>query len=136
MALKLKDIKLFEWIDLDYIKLIIDNSRRVEYKKDDVILVEWEESNGSAYIIQDWSVKVIIRWELINTISEWGVFWEIALITDEPRTANVIANSDLVLLKIDKELLHTIIKEFKNWSEIQKELMKRISENIKNKDIK
>ena len=96
MALKLKDIKLFEWIDLDYIKLIIDNSRRVEYKKDDVILVEWEESNGSAYIIQDWSVKVTIRWELINTISEWGVFWEIALITDEPRTANVIANSDLV----------------------------------------
>jgi len=136
MALKLKDIKLFEWIDLDYIKLIIDNSRRVEYKKDDVILVEWEESNGSAYIIQDWSVKVTIRWELINTIGEWGVFWEIALITDEPRTANVIANSDLVLLKIDKELLHTIIKEFKNWSEIQKELMKRISENIKNKDIK
>jgi CRP-like cAMP-binding protein len=37
-----------------------------------------------------------------------------ALITDEVRTASIIANTDVILLQIDKELLHTIIKKFKN----------------------
>ena len=136
MTLKLKDIKLFEWIELEYIKIIIDNSRRVEYSKWDVILVEWEKSNWAAFIIQEWAVNVLIRWEIVNVINEWWFFWEIALITDEARTANIVANSDVILLKIDKELLHTIIKKFKNWSNIQKELLKRITDNIKNKDIK
>jgi CRP-like cAMP-binding protein len=36
------------------------------------------------------------------------------LITNEKRTASVKAETDLVLLKINKELLHRIIKEFKN----------------------
>ncbi|MDR0772376.1 MAG: cyclic nucleotide-binding domain-containing protein [Candidatus Peribacteria bacterium] len=42
------------------------------------------------------------------------MFGEIALITNEKRTASVKAETDLVLLKINKELLHRIIKEFKN----------------------
>jgi CRP-like cAMP-binding protein len=37
-----------------------------------------------------------------------------ALITDEPRTATIVADTDVILLQIDKELLHTIIKKFKN----------------------
>jgi hypothetical protein len=34
-------------------------------------------------------------------------------------------------LKINKELLHKIIKEFKNWKQIQEEIIKRIQENLK-----
>ncbi len=131
MAIKLKDIKLFEWIDLEYVNMIVDNSRRVEYIKDDVIIVEWDKSDWAAYIIQKGSVNVIIDWEVKNVIEEGWFFWEIALITDEPRTATVMANDNLVLLKIDKELLHTIIKKFKNGVEIQKTLMSRIKDNIK-----
>jgi hypothetical protein len=44
----------------------------------------------------------------------------------------VKSETDLVLLKINKDLLQKIIKEFKNWKEIQKELIKRIQENHKN----
>jgi hypothetical protein len=40
MALKLKDIKLFEGIDLEYIKMIIDNSRRLEAKAGDTIIYQ------------------------------------------------------------------------------------------------
>mgnify|MGYP003965108321 CR=1 FL=1 len=132
MVIKLKDIKLFEWIDLEYIRMIIDNSRREEYSVWDVILTQWDDSDGSAYIIQEWEVKVEIDGKEISTISEWNFFWEIALITDEPRVASVVAITNLVALRIDKELLHTIIKEFKNWKDIQKTLMKRIMENHKN----
>lgn len=131
MVIKLKDIKLFEGIDSDYIKMIIDNSRRVNFSTWDVILNQWDKSDGAAYIIQEWEVRVEIDWNQIAKIWEGNIFWEIALITDEPRVASIIAETDLILLKIDKELLFTIIKKFKNWKQIQEILMKRILENIK-----
>lgn len=132
MAIKLKDIHLFEGIDLEYVWMLIDNSRRENYSAWDIILKQWEESNGSAYIIQEWVVKIEIKGKEIAILNEGEIFWEIALITDEPRIASAIASTDLVLLKIDKNLLYTIIKKFKNWKEIQETLMKRISNNLKN----
>lgn len=131
MALKLKDIYLFEWIDLNYVNMIIDNSRRVNFSTWETILLQWADSDGTAYIIQEWNVSVEIDWKVVTSLSEWEIFWEIALITNEVRIASVIAKNDVILLKIDKELLHTIIKEFKNWKDIQKVLMNRIQENLK-----
>jgi len=131
MAIKLKDIKLFEWIDLEYINMIVDNSRRIELNTWERIINQWDISDWSAYIIQEWSVRVEIDNNEISKINEGEIFWEIALITDEPRVATIITETNVVLLKIDKELLHTIIKKFKNWKDIQEVLMKRILENIK-----
>ncbi len=133
MTLKLKDIYLFQWIDSELINKIIDNSRRVEVKEWDYIIHQWENSNNEAYIIQKWNASVEIDWKQVNTIKTWEIFWEIALITDENRTASIKALENLVLLKINKELLHTIIKEFKNWKDIQKTVYDRIIQNLKNK---
>ena len=131
MAIKLKDIKLFEWIDIEYSNMIIDNSRRVEKKLWDIIIFQWEKSTGFAYIIQEWSVVIEIDGKVVNKLDEWNLFWEMALITDEARTASVISETDTTLLQIDKILLHTIIKKFKNWKDVQDSFMKRILENIK-----
>ena len=133
MNLKLKDIYLFQWIDIELINKIIDNSRRINIKKWDYIIHQWESSNNEAYIIQKWKASVEIDWKEVNTINPWEIFWEIALITDENRTASIKALEDLILLKINKELLHTIIKEFKNWKDIQKTVYERIMQNLKNK---
>jgi len=133
MNLKLKDIYLFQWIDIELINKIIDNSRRINIKKWDYIIHQWESSNNEAYIIQKWKASVEIDSKEVNTINPWEIFWEIALITDENRTASIKALEDLILLKINKELLHTIIKEFKNWKDIQKTVYERIMQNLKNK---
>jgi CRP-like cAMP-binding protein len=132
MSIKLKDLYLFEWIEEDLLHFIVDNSRRVEYTKYDYILHQWQDSDNNAYIIQSGIVKVEIDGEEVWILNEWDIFWEIALITDEKRTASVKAETDLILLKINKDLLQKIIKEFKNWKEIQKELIKRIQENHNN----
>jgi CRP-like cAMP-binding protein len=97
----------------------------------DYVLHQGQDSDENAYIIQSGTAKVEMDGEEVKTLGEWEIFGEIALITNEKRTASVKAETDLVLLKINKELLHRIIKEFKNWKEIQAELIKRIGENIK-----
>lgn len=131
MSIKLKDLYIFEWIDSTLVTLIIDNSRSVKALAWEYILSQGEESDNSAYIIQEWEVSVEIDWNQVWKIWEWNIFWEIALITNESRTASIIALKDLKLLKINKELLLTIIKQFQNWDEIKKTMFNRIRQNLK-----
>ena len=128
--IKLKDIYLFQWIDKKFIDMIIDNSRRIEINSWEYILKQWDLPNSEAYIIQEWEVLVEINWKIVNSIQEWNIFWEIALITDEPRTASIRAQWNVILLKITKDLLHNIIKNFANWKEIQKIFFERIKDNL------
>ena len=131
MAIKLKDLKVFEGINLTAINMIIDNARRQEYKSGDIIINAWDKSDWNAYIIQEGQVWVIMNNKEISTLFEGDIFGEIALITNEPRTATIVAKTDLVTLKINKELLDMIIKNFENWKEIKKVIMERILENLK-----
>lgn len=131
MALKLKDNKIFEWIDWIFLNLIIDNSERIEVKSWKYIINQWDKTDNHAYIIQLWDVSVEIDWKQIKVLWEWDIFWEISLITNEPRTASIKSITDLVLLKINKTILKKIIKELKNWKEIQDKIFKRILENNK-----
>lgn len=129
MMIKLKDTYLFEWVNDELVFFIIDNSRRVEYIAWDSIIFQWQESDNTAYIIQSGVAEVEIDWEEVAKLHPWDIFWEIALITNEKRTATVRAKTDLVLLKITKELLQRIIKELKNWKDLQTEIIRRIREN-------
>lgn len=130
MGIKLKDLKLFEGINLAAINMIIDQARRVEFNSGDIVINQGDKSDWNAYIIQDWEVWVIMNTKEISVISEWELFGEIALITDEPRTASIVAKTNLVTFRINKELLDMIIKNFENWDEIKEVIMKRIMENM------
>ena len=131
MAISLKDIYFFQWIDNEFIKKIIDNSRREKIEKDTIIIKQRDKPDNNAYIIQEWSVIVSINWNFITELKEWNVFWEIALITNENRTATIKTKTDVIILKINKELLFSVMKELPNWEEIKKEVFNRIKENLK-----
>lgn len=134
MAIALKDIYIFEWIEKNLIEKIVDNSRRTTFERWEYIIKEWEKSNWFAYIIQSWKVEVEKDNQKIAIINEGNIFWEIALITNESRTASIKAITPLTLLQINKELLKSIIKDFKNWKDIQIKLFERIMENLLNEN--
>ncbi len=131
MALRLKDNKIFEWINSRFLNLLVDNSNRIEIKEWEYVITQWDITDNHAYIIQQWEVDVEIDWKLIKPLWDWDIFWEISLITNEPRTASIKAISDLKLLQINKVILDKIIKELPNWKEIQKIIFNRIMENNK-----
>ena len=122
--IKLKDIYIFQWISEDFVNLVIDNSRRMEVKEGEIIIKQWDFSNLEAYIIQDWEAEVVIYDKVIKTLLPGEIFWEMALVTNEPRTATI-------KLKINQELLHKILRDFPNGKEIQKTMMNRILENLR-----
>ena len=129
MSNKISDIYIFEWMDREFIDKIIDNSRMVKFSSWETIIKQWEALDY-AYIIQDWEVNVERDWEIINSIEEWNIFWEIALITHEPRTASIIAKTDVKLLKINKDLLEGVLEELPNWAKIKDIIRERIMMNF------
>ena len=128
----LENLYLFEWFEKDFLKEIETNSKICDYKSWEIIINQWENPSD-AYIISSGIVGVIKDEKMINTIFEWDIFWEISLVTNEPRTATIIAQTDVKLLSFNKETLVKIIKNHKNWEIIKSTILNRIIQNINNK---
>ncbi len=122
-------LKIFEWIDKDIIDSIIENCEMREISNWEIIIAEWEESNWEWYILKKWKVWISIKWNRIAELSHWDIFWEIALLNEEQRTATVLAMADIEVIVLNLENLIEIINNDSN--KINKKIMNRIEENLK-----
>ena len=122
------NLEIFKWIDHDVIDSIILESEDREYKQWDMIINEWDDSNWEWYIIKSWNVSISIWWSKIAELGTWAIFWEIALLNEEQRTASVKAISDLEVIVLSFESLIEMINSDAN--KINKTIMRRIEENI------
>lgn len=127
--LSLYDLKLFSWIEKEIIDNIVSVSNNEFFRENEVIFREWDISNWKWYIIISWEIYVLINNEIIAILKEWDIFWEIALLNEEQRTATIIAKTDLETIVLDQENLFKIIE---NNHLVNKDIMKRIEENLKN----
>ena len=123
---ELYNLKIFSWIDREIIKNIIDWLEQKSYISGQIIMNQWDENNWEWYIIISGWVDVIINSEKVTSLWVWEVFWEIALLNEEDRTATVMANSDLELLVITQDSILQIMNE-DNF--LNKEIMRRVQEN-------
>lgn len=123
---ELYNLKIFSWIDREIIKNIIDWLEQKSYISGQIIMNQWDENNWEWYIIISGWVDVIINSEKVTSLWVWEVFWEIALLNEEDRTATVMANSDLELLVITQDSILQIMNEDNS---LNKEIMRRVQEN-------
>lgn len=128
MSENIYNLKIFQWIQREVIESIINNCPQKSYEANEIIILQWNKSNWEWYIIKSWSVNISINWNVIKILNEWDIFWEIALLNDENRSATVTAkwNLDVIILNID-DLINMINSE---WYLINKKIMKRIEENL------
>lgn len=125
-----ENIYIFEWLTKEEISYFILMSKTEFYKPWQKILKEWDESNNRAYIVEKWSVDIIRGWQKISTLREWEIFWELALITNESRTADVVVNENtevLVLLKDDFLMLY---QKSGNYQAMKDRILERIKNNF------
>lgn len=123
------DLQIFSGIEKNEIDDLIKNLRKEIFKSGEIIIRQWEESNWKWYIILSWEVSVEISWKKITSLWSWNIFWEIALLNEEERTATIIAETDLELLVLSQE---TIIEIMNQDNYLNKEIMRRVQENIEN----
>lgn len=124
------DLRIFNWLEKEVIEEIVNNCSHKSFIKWTFIIEEWDESNGEWYIIKSGRVWIIIKDSQIAELWEWDIFWEIALLNEEKRTATVKSLSDIevIVLKI-----YDIMEMINGGSyKINKEIIRRIEENLEN----
>lgn len=121
------ELKIFEWIDTNIVEDIINNCEHRIFQDGEIIIMQAEESNGEWYIIKKWNVNVSIDWDTIAQLKSGDIFWEIALLNEEERTASVYSNgqTEVIVLKLEN-----IMEMLSSDNQINKTIIQRIEENL------
>ena len=105
---------------------------QTQFKKSwERIMTLAEPSNGCAYYITRGAVRVS-QWDKELAILGPGSFFgEIALITDEPRTATIDTIDDTELQVFLKDDFMTLLKRGSHSEEMKSEMLRRIKERVR-----
>lgn len=122
------NLEIFKWIEHSIIENIINNCEERIYTEWEMIIIEWSESNWEWYILKNWKVWISIWGNKIAELNSWDIFWEIALLNEEERTATVKALSDITVIVLSIDNLIEMINNDPN--KINKTIMNRINENL------
>lgn len=128
MLKKLKNLYIFEWIEESFLQEILDNSRVRTFQANSFVFKEGDKTENS-FILISGVVSVIKSDQVVNTIFEWDIFWEIGLVLNEPRTASIKAETDIEALEITKSSVNKILKEHSNGEFIKVTILNRIIQN-------
>jgi len=123
-------IYIFEGLSKEEISYFVMMSETQFFKKGEMIIKQWDSSNDKAYIIESWRVEVRKDWEQIAQIWVWEIFWEIALIINEKRTASVVAMENTEVLVLDKTDFLVLYQKSGNFQHIKDRILERIKNNF------
>lgn len=126
----LRKIPLFSNIEPAKLKLMAFASERLTYQQGQA-LFDQGAVGDSAYIIIDGTADISVDSPdgpvTVAQVSKDDIVGEIAILCDVPRTASVTATSELIVLKITKELFFRMVTDFPEMAvEIMRVLAQRL----------
>lgn len=124
----LKDIPFFQHLSEKDFHVLLNFVERKMFKQGDEIITQGDEGDG-LYVVFFGDVDVLVSGTKVATLGPKNFFGEIALITNEPRTATVVAVSKDVSTLFLSRFSFESIKD-KIDPEIRKEVLKRIQANF------
>ncbi|MBK1671371.1 cyclic nucleotide-binding protein [Rhodovibrio sodomensis] len=112
----LRRIPLFQNIEPSKLKLMAFASERVTFA-DGAALFDQGEEGDAAYIVLEGTADVRVTADsgepiTVAQVASNDIVGEIAILCNVPRTATVVATSELVTLKITKELFFRMVQDF------------------------
>ena len=131
----LRRVPVFAQIEPAKLKLLAFTSERIAYEAGKILFHRGDMADA-AYIIIEGEVEVMVDGPAgpvtVAMIGKNDIVGEIAILCDVPRTATVKAASELVTLRISKELFFRLIVEF---PQIGIEIMRVLAERLENTTI-
>lgn len=126
----LRKIPMFSNIEPAKLKLLAFTSDRLSYGAGDVLFRQGDPGDAAFVIVKgraDVSIDTESGLLKVATLEDNDFVGEIAILCDIPRTATVTASSDLVTLRIKKDLFFQLIGEFPEIAvEVMRELARRL----------
>lgn len=87
----------------------LGNQARVLYQRGKVIMVAGQTA-ALMYVVVEGRVEISIRGAVVERVGPGGVFGEMALIDQSPRSANAAAETDCSLLAINRNVFLNLVK--------------------------
>jgi CRP-like cAMP-binding protein len=111
----LRQIPLFANIDPVKLKLMAFASQRVTFKAGQSLFEHGDEGDA-AYIIVEGDADILVDTPAgpltVAKVEKNDIVGEIAILCDVPRTATVMATSELTTLRITKDLFFRMVTDF------------------------
>ena len=127
-VLFLKSIDLFSQIPGEDLSQIAQITDEVQYEEGDEVFHEGDPGD-SLYLVIEGRVRVHRGGAEVAVLGERQVFGEMALLDSEPRSASVLAMTDLTLLKIARDDFTEILAE---KAEIAQGIIKVLTRRLRN----
>jgi len=126
----LRNIPLFAKIEPSKLKLLAFTSERLTFKAGDVLFRQGDMGDA-AYILIEGQAEVAVDTAKgplkVARLGKNDLVGEIAILCDVPRTATVTAETELVALRVTKDLFFRLVTEFPQIAiEIMRELAHRL----------
>ena len=102
----LKDLPLFNKVDLAKLKLLAFTSERLSYYDNQIIFNEGDPGDAAYIILSGTAVVSITQGSKVlelDRIKKGGFVGDISLLCDVPRTATITAQDSLTTLQIKKD---------------------------------
>jgi CRP/FNR family transcriptional regulator, cyclic AMP receptor protein len=105
-----------------YLALLLRSGEPEEHAAGSVVFSEGDPADRM-YVVQSGSVALSIGERVVETVAPGGLFGEIAVIDREPRSGSAVAESETVLVGIDKRRFWFLVQETPYFAEIVMRVM-------------
>lgn len=109
------EIPMFRKVEEKRLKLFSMMGQTLTYRASER-LFEQGDDGDAAYVILEGSVDVLIPTDTgetcVATLGPKEIFGEMAVILDQPRTTAIAANTDLKVLRLDRQAFFNMLNEF------------------------
>lgn len=124
----LKSVSLFKSIPAEIVSTIAQIAEEIPVTKDTILFKEGEIGDAM-YVIVDGKIAVHKGEKQIATLTKWDCLGEMALLDEEPRSADATASSDSILLRISQESFAELLHQHPN---IMHSLLKILTGRLRN----
>ena len=126
----LRNIPLFAKVEPAKLKLLAFTSERLEYMSGDELFHQGDYGDA-AYIILEGEADVLVDTAQgvvkVATLGKNDIIGEIAVLCDVPRTATVVAQSNLETLRVSKDGFFHLVTQFPQVAiEVMSEIASRL----------
>lgn len=130
MVTENQGLYIFEGLTQKEIAYFIMMSETLHFRKGETIMSEGDVSDNRAYMIESGSVDVYRQGSKLATLHTGDIFGEMALITNEPRSAQVVSNTDTEVLAFNKDEFLMLYKQSDLYEEIKRKILMRLKGNF------
>jgi len=106
---KTREARIFDKTLLSSLQAGLGDQARVIYDRGKIIMVAGQTA-ALMYVVVEGRVAISIRGAVVERIGPGGVFGEMALVDQSPRSANAVAETDCALLAINRNVFLNLVK--------------------------